>query len=196
MSPQLTGLGVGDAATGWRDAGFDVVDHTVSIGGLRVSLGVDPSWSFDPRIIGEIDGIQCAAGGSGPERSNPNGANAVDHLVVNSPDLTRTTEAFEASGFPMRKSRSIGDQEQRFFWAGNTIIELVGPIIPSGDEPASIWGLALVSDDLDASKIKLGDRLTDPRDAVQPGRRIAAIRTRELGISMTIALMTPHIKTL
>ncbi len=37
----------------------------------------------------------------------------------------------------------------------------------------------------------LGDRLSDPRAAIQKGRRIAAIRTPELGISITLALMTP-----
>ncbi len=195
VSPQLIGLGVADAAASWSDAGFKVADQTVSIGQLTVSLGVDPAWSFEPRVDGQIDGILGATSSSGPEQSNPNGTNMVDHVVVMSPDLARTTGAFESAGFPMRKSRSVGDREQRFFWAGTTIIELVGPVVRSGDEPANIWGLALVSDDLDASKTLLGENLSDPRAAVQPGRRIAAIRTRELGISITIALMTPHIKS-
>jgi hypothetical protein len=30
-----------------------------------------------------------------------------------------------------------------------------------------------------------------PKDAVQPGRRIATLRTRELGLSVPIAFMTP-----
>ena len=38
----------------------------------------------------------------------------------------------------------------------------------------------------------LGERIGTPRDAVQEGRQIATIRTKELGISVPIALMTPH----
>ncbi len=196
MSPQLVGLGLPDREESWLEAGFTVRDRCVTVGSMRVELGCDVGWSFDPPTEGSIDRIQARPirPAPGSEVTNPNGANAVDHLVVATPNLDRTTTAFEAHGIPLRKARPIGDREQRFFWAGKTIIELVGPIGRSGHGPATIWGIALVADDLDASKELLGDRLSEPRDAVQPGRQISAIRTRELNISITIALMTPHVK--
>src|SRR3546814_14218381 len=76
---------------------------------------------------------------------------------------------------------------------GEVTLELVGPPRATGDDPCRIWGYALVTDDIDASAAWLGDRCTPPKPAVQPGRRIATVRTRELGIGPTIALMTPHV---
>lgn len=56
--------------------------------------------------------------------------------------------------------------------------------------PARFWGLVLIVDDLDAAHELLGaDRISAPKDAVQPGRRIATIRT-EVGLGMPVALMT------
>lgn len=196
MSPQLVGLGLPDSKASWANAGFTVTESSVTVGPLTVSLETTATWSFSPRIEGPVDRIMCStAPVPATEATNPNGAVAVDHLVVSTPNLERTTTAFEANGLALRKTRPTGDREQRFFWAGKTIIELVGPVGQSGHGPATIWGIALVSADLDASKEFLGSHLSDPRDAVQAGRRIAAIRTRELGISITIALMTPHRKS-
>jgi hypothetical protein len=105
------------------------------------------------------------------------------------------SEEAQRIGLECRRTRDVPERDlrQRFFWAGDVIIEVVGPIEPGDDGPSAIWGLALVSDDLDESKAVLGDRLGDPRAAIQKGRRIAAIRTPELGISITLALMTPHV---
>jgi len=52
--------------------------------------------------------------------------------------------------------------------------------------------LALECDDLDLAAHRLGEALGTVKDAVQPGRRIATVRTKELGISVPIALMSPH----
>ncbi|MGZ0218146.1 MAG: hypothetical protein ACKVIY_03890 [Acidimicrobiales bacterium] len=62
--------------------------------------------------------------------------------------------------------------------------------VPGGE--AALWGLALTCDDLDRAKDTLGDVLSDPKTAVQPGRRIATLRTRDLDISAPIALLSPH----
>ncbi len=199
VSPQLCGISLPDPSDPWAQAGFDVRDDRLHIGSLTVALGRPiqrAAWNFEPSVADTIDGIpsdQPAPVQPEAVVDHPNGAVAVDHIVVMTPDLDRTTNALADTGIELRRSRPIGDREQRFFWAGDTIIEMVGPTEPEGDRPASIWGLALVSEDLDASKNTLGALLSDPRDAVQPGRRIAAIRTKELGISVTIALMTPHV---
>ena len=41
-------------------------------------------------------------------------------------------------------------------------------------------------------KVTVGDRVGTPKDAVQPGRRIATLRHRDLGLGLPVAVMTPH----
>jgi hypothetical protein len=62
------------------------------------------------------------------------------------------------------------------------------PVLP--DAPARLWGLAFLVESLEHTAALLGDRLGAPRDAVQPGRRIATLR-REAGLSFGCAFMTP-----
>ncbi|MFW2383661.1 MAG: VOC family protein [Acidimicrobiales bacterium] len=195
--PQLAGIVVSDNAEDWEAVGFQVNNGLVSIGTLTVAVNrpvTEPQWWFEPQVTSSIHGIGHAdpSPRSALAVKNTNGANAVDHIVVITPNLATTTAEFEEHGFELRRSRPRQDQEQRFFWAGTTIIEVVGPAVAESAGPAHIWGLALVSDDLDASKELLGDRMSDPKEAVQPGRRIAAIRTAQHKISVTIALMSPH----
>ncbi len=128
---------------------------------------------------------------------HPNGVTGIDHIVVMTDDLDRTSAALRASGFEPRRRRAIPKSDpprsQIFWWAGPVIIELVGPDAARGNGPASIWGLALTTPDLDATGELLGEAMSTPRDAVQEGRRIAGIRGKELGLSVPLALMTPHV---
>ncbi len=72
---------------------------------------------------------------------------------------------------------------------GGLIVELVErPEIPDG--PAAFWGLVVIVDDLDVACELLGpDRISAPKNAVQPGRRIATIRS-DAGLGLPVALMT------
>lgn len=197
---------IGDDPAGWTEAGFTVEDDRCVIGDVRVRLGGDrPSlhrWTvqhpdLDPGET-DVDGLDTALVEDslpvGPA-IHPNGAIGFDHVVVASPDLDRTTTAFTAIGVECRRTRDTtaggSPMQQRFFRMG-TIIELIGPPEPDGDGPARFWGLALVSEDLDRTAELLGHRLGEVKDAVQPGRRIATLRTRDLGIGVPIAFMTPH----
>lgn len=148
---------------------------------------------------GQLDGLADVFGPQSktPDRAaHPNGIDVIDHVVVATPNLERTIAAFNEIGLDDRRSRTfpVGDTErqQTFFWAGSTIIEMIGVVGESGDGPATFWGLALVSGDLDATAAGLGEFMATPKAAVQPGRRIATLRTRELGISVPVAVMTPH----
>ncbi|MEZ5341941.1 MAG: hypothetical protein R2706_10965 [Acidimicrobiales bacterium] len=86
---------------------------------------------------------------------HPNGVSGLDHVVVMSPDVERTVAALQTSGFEPRRRRVIEaaspPRQQVFFWIGPTILELVGPMEPTSTGPATIWGLAVVSDDIDQS---------------------------------------------
>jgi hypothetical protein len=52
-------------------------------------------------------------------------------------------------------------------------------------------GLVISVADLDDAAARLGPWLGAPRDAVQPGRRIATVAP-EAGLSVALALMTPR----
>lgn len=197
--PQLTNIFLPDPAEPWRQAGFTVIDDAVWLGPVGISLGhtgTTSAWAFQGIEVSEFDGLETRASLPCPAVVlHANGATVVDHVVIASKDLDRTTAALSGVGIDLRRTRDLPDgvTQQRFFWAGRTILELVGPRMAEIDPgPLRLWGLALVVDDIDKAATLLGDRCSKPKEAVQPGRRICAVRTRELGISLPIALMTPH----
>ncbi|MDH3706378.1 MAG: VOC family protein [Acidimicrobiia bacterium] len=201
---QLTEVRVGDDASSWEAAGFTVRDDQVVIGSTAiVPVGAEGdrgilSISAAAMAAGSLDGIDVVDRRAPvpPAPDHRNGVTAWDHLVVMTPDADRTTAAFEQTGLEARRVRTfeVGDttRRQTFFWLGDVILELVGPDQSQGDGPATAWGVALTCPDLDASVAWLGERCGAAKDAVQPGRRIATVRTRDLDISVPVALMTPH----
>lgn len=211
MAVTVDQLIVGDDAPAWRDAGFAVDDDgTCRIGTVRIRLtGADGPrhlhrWTLrgvDPDIT-EIDGVAttCSSAGPADPATHASGVSRIDHVVLTTPDIDRTVAALVAIGLDPRRVRDDAERyphpmRQVFFRMGEVILELVGPQEPeqrAPERPAVLWGLALVADDLDGLAERLGpERVTAPKAAVQPGRRIATLRTRSLGISTAIAYMTP-----
>ena len=199
---QLHEIVVGDDPSAWAAAGFAVVDDSVTIDHTRIKL-VGTGDGRGIRSVGvdgvttDLDGVavhQAPPADDAPE--HPNGVNHIDHLVVMTEDCDRTTAAFEALGLESRRVRrfEVGGVERRqtFFWLGDVILELVGADEPEGSAPAHAWGLALTSDDIDRTAEVLDGRCSPPKDAVQRGRRITTIATRDLDISTALAVMTPH----
>jgi hypothetical protein len=123
------------------------------------------------------------------------GASSLDHIVVLTPDLERTSGSIaEATGHELRRVREVGSMRQGFHrigerGEGGLIVELVErPDIEPG--PAAFWGIVLIVDDLDVACDLIGpDRISAPKDAVQPGRRIATLRS-DAGLDIPVALMT------
>ena len=215
---QLTTIELGDAPEAWATAGFTVGDDGVHLGSTTIRLtgrgGSFLGWSFDglaPSSDGpsDLDGLPLldpgAAGDGGaaavthPNVTHPNGIVSIDHVVVRTGNCERTIAAFERAGFEVRGGRSTtsygSPMRQTFFWGGDVILELVGPDAgePTTDEPTTIFGLALVATDIDRTAETLGDLLGTPKPAVQAGRRIAGLRHRQAGISLPVAVMSPHI---
>lgn len=200
---------VGDPSHAWKAAGFAVdEDGTCRIGSVRVRLvGRDGGkrilgWSLrdapPARLAdGTLDGLpttlSTAAPASGAE--HPNGATHIDHVVLLSPDLPRTTRAIEDLGIEQRGARDTdtygAPMRQIFFRLGEVILELVGGTEPGAGDPG-FFGLAITVSDLDAAAALLGEHLGDAKDAVQEGRRIATLRHRDLGMSVATALMSPE----
>lgn len=206
-APRLVGLEVGDDPDSWRRAGFGVVDDRMVVGGVTVRLvGGDGgrgvrSASLDPPVTDDVDGLRLVTADHGdghPSASDApahaNGVTAIDHVVVSSDDVERTTTALATCGLSPRRTvvgaRGDGDDEivYRFFLLGTCVLELVGPARGGGDRPARFAGLAFATERID----ELGKLAGTPRDAVQPGRRIATLRGEDLGISVPTALLTPR----
>lgn len=206
----LDSLEVGDHPAAWAAAGFRVDGDEVHVGTVRVLCLADGAghdrWRLradeEVAVPATVDGIATAVVAADAPAfepaTHPNRVVGFDHVVLRSPDLDRTTEALGALGLDLRRTRVLGKGadafEQRFFRLGEVILELVGPAVAAGAGPCRIWGYAVVTEDIDASAEVLGERCSAPKEAVQAGRRIATVRTRELGIGPTIALMTPHVR--
>lgn len=201
---QLLTIALGDDPAAWSAAGFCVEGASLTLGSTTLVLlgtgGGFAGWALagvdDP--IDELPCVDPVPPSVGP--THLNGITSIDHVVVRTGDCDRTIEAFTSAGFAVRGGRSTTSYgaplRQTFFWAGDVILELVGPDAgePTTDEPTSIFGLALVASDLDATAEHLGPLLGTPKPAVQPGRRIAGLRHRDVGIGLPVAVMSPHIR--
>lgn len=184
-----------DAPSAWEGLGFAVDGGAVHVGTVTLRLGADgdglTSWTLAGEGAGDVDGVATTwAATASPAAEHPNGALRLDHLVLATPDLGRTLISLAAVGFELRRTRDAGKMTQAFFRMGEVILEVVGPPEPSGDGPASLWGLVVVVSDLEACAARLGEHLGSPRDAVQPGRRIATVRPSS-GVGVPLAFMTP-----
>jgi hypothetical protein len=210
MNPTIDEIVVGDEPEAWRSAGFTVDDDgTCRIGHVRIRLvGRDHGkriqrWTLrdvDPAALADdqLDGLPTGESTEPPcePAEHANGSLLIDHVVLATPDTARTTAAFEAAGLSARRTRETdtygAPMVQTFFRAGEVIVELIGPGEPSGDGPVGFFGLAHTVSDLDALAEELGPALGNVKDAVQPGRRIATLRHRELEMSVPTAFMTPE----
>lgn len=166
----------------------------------RESAGM-VSWtlSADRDAKNLVDGIDTRLSTASPVSSDdattPMGgarAIAIDHVVVNTDDLARTSAAItESLGCELRRVREAGNGvTQGFHVLDNTVIEVVsGPHVATSG--AHLWGFVVVVDDLDAVCANMGDVLSPAKSAVQQGRRIATFR-REAGLGVPVALMSPR----
>ncbi|HWJ61214.1 MAG TPA: VOC family protein [Acidimicrobiales bacterium] len=209
---RLIELRVGDEPEAWSRAGFTVSDGVVHAGQVRIRLlGSGPdgargivSWEVAglEGAEGQLDGLPTSASyavvdDAAPAPPHPNGTIGLDHVVVLTPDLDRTIAACEAAGLELRRIRDTtgngSPMRQAFFKLGPVVLEVVsgdvGVGLPAADAPATFWGLAVDVDDLDATAAAMGDGLGRIKTAVQRGRRIATVRTKDHGISVAIAAM-------
>lgn len=204
MDPQLRRVTIADDPAAWAEAGFAVADGRSEVDGVTLEFTAEADrtgmvgWALTGVDGGSVDGLATDRAEPVDDRAeappHANGTTSIDHVVAASPDLDRTVAALRRVGLEPRRMRDTdqygGPMRQVFFRVGRPILELIGPPEPMDDRPASFWGLALTVADLDATKDLLGDRLGDPKPAVQPGRRIATLRHRALGITVPVAFMS------
>ena len=199
--PTIASAFLADPPEVWRDLGFVVEDdRSCWVSGLRFRLGAGEkrisAWALrDWNGPDSIDGLPTSRSDEPPQPTpdHPNGVTELDHLVVMTPDITRTTAAIEAAGLQLRRTRDTDQYgppfRQTFFKLGDVVLEVIGPVEPRDDRPARFYGLAFTVADLDATAAFLGARLRPAKDAVQPGRRIATL-DRDAGSTVPIAFMS------
>jgi hypothetical protein len=206
VSATIDQLTVADVPAAWSRLGFAVEGDSLLLGAVRIRMvGAGRGlrgWSLREIDSTELDGLPTwhsdrPAAEEAP--AHPNGVTAIDHVVAITPALERTVTALRQAGLDLRRIREeptpAGAPRQAFFRLGAAILEVVQEPAEVAekngrDRPAFFWGLALVAPDLEKTVAELGERVSEIRAAVQPGRRIASLR-RSAGLSLPVALITP-----
>jgi hypothetical protein len=199
VAARIEQLTLGAEPAAWGRAGFAVDGQGTSVGDVDLHFAAGEGilgWRLDAADVEELDGLPIAPAAQAitPGGPHPNGVTHIDHLVVLTPDLERTTEALERVGTERRRVREVetddGSLRQGFFRLGEVILEVVAhPKVEPG--PARLWGITFAVADLNACADLLGERLGSIRDAVQPGRRIATFR-RSAELGLPVALISPR----
>jgi hypothetical protein len=204
---RLVALHASGSPEPWQQLGISCVSDVCQLADVELHLtsafsgsGLT-SWTIDVGRAGQvdIDGIPTTLVASSPA-STPTSVIgsqrmvSLDHVVVNTDNLDRTTAAIERElGIPMRREREVGNGVvQRFHKLDNTIIEVVtGPHVSGVG--ASLWGMVVSVDDLFDWAEHIGsDVASPPKKATQPGRYISTVRS-SVGLGVPFALMTPHV---
>lgn len=186
---RLEGIRLGTTPAALRRLGLDVPGDRCRVG--EVTLATAPGAG----ILG-LDLTGAPADGPlplvevppAPPSDHPVGATAVDHVVVLCGDVRATIGALGAT--PRRVDERDG-RHYGFVVVETALLEFVGPAA-TNDRPARVWGLALTVADLDDAVARLAGACSAPKEAVQPGRRIATVRHEQLGLSVPTVLLSPR----
>ena len=201
---RISELVVGGSAQNWASIGiaFDV-DQRALLGDvvLRLNTAQAPglhSWVLRGAdvSVSSIDGVATSHAigvsqiAASVQADFDLGVIGVDHVVINTPDLMRTSDALTAAtGAPLKRVRDAGNNmQQGFHRLGSVVVEIVtAPTMHPG--PASLWGFVLNVKDIYAVANHVGpDVLSIPKPAVQAGKLIATFRS-SVGLGVPLALM-------
>ena len=208
----LRRLKLPDSAAAWNRLGFVVEQNIVRLSNLELEL-CESQGSVWSGITGRpapatLFGWSIESMGEWEEqttRAQPtheNGASRCDHVVIRSKRPLATEENLRELGLSVKRVRTdIYPNTRQSFLSGPTggvLLEVVGPVEEDSSSPAdaSVWGLAIEVRNVDQLYAELGpDVLTKPRQAVQPGRRICAVKgggdAAASSLSLAIAFMSP-----
>jgi len=171
--PVITGL---QLPIDWTIFGWDSASD---IGGVTCSTG-DPMWSWDPTAPAFAIKI------FDPPPGRPVTSFVVDHVVLLVPSLDDAVDTLGRIDIQPRLRMKVGGRPAAFFRVGPVLEVIESPV-----RAASIYGIALATDlSLESLALEWRARdlsVGDPKDAIQPGRRIMTIHDLEAGF----AVMTP-----
>jgi len=204
-SARIGELVIGGSRANWASVGITFSESGVCLAGdvvIRCDESLPPglhrwSWFGLDSQVTEIDGIETAVAKEISESDVHTSKTfslqilGVDHVVINTPDLERTSRALEAATYaPLKRIRDAGNgMRQGFHRLGSVIVEIVSaPTMESGK--ASLWGFVLnVSDVHETARFLGPDVLSPPKPAVQKNRLISTFRSAA-GLGVPIALMS------
>ena len=181
----IAALVVGGSPEPWEAMGFAKLSSEGSrtlFSLVDVELVVDSA--MEP---GSMDWVLADQPFSGP--AGTIGCLGVDHVVLRTNNLDETCdEVTRLTGAPRKRVRDAGNGVmQGFHRVGSVIIEVVAGGAPV--EKPALWGFVVNVVDLDAVCNHVGpDVIGQPKNAVQPGRRIATARATA-GLGIPFALM-------
>lgn len=201
---KLVAIGLPGESGPWVALGFEPDDHgrlglangSLEFGHDGARFVVAPSLDDDgaPDVV---DGLTVSLGTvsrgtvSGA-RPQPNGALELDHVVVMTDSIERTSSALHTGlGLEQRRVRATATVRQAFHRfadegaAKGCIVELVES---DRVRQPSIWGVVVIVADLDATVAAAPRLIGRPKPAVQPGRRIATV-DRTAGLPVAVAFM-------
>ena len=180
-APVLTAIKLAADADSWAAAGFSVEAGTARVDTVALE--------FVEGEGGIVDWTLAAEAAETAPGTHANGVTEIDHVVMLAPDLEKKIAELEERGIELRRMREgetgMGTYRQAFFRLGRPILEVV-----EADEPERLWGITFTTRDIDTAVQLLGDKLGRVKDAVQPGRRIATVRT-EAELGLPVALISP-----
>jgi hypothetical protein len=198
--PALAAIEVGGDPDAWRALGFRVDgDGAIALGNGAIRLvdapsGVRALTVVDGDAPSDVDGVTVRSGVTVPAGEHPNGAFELDHVVVTTDSLERTSAAFaDRLHLPQRRVREAGEAERRIRqafhrFANGCILEIVENTRTTDVE---LFGLVVNVAELESLCSELGPELIGlPKPAVQPGRLIATVRS-QAGLGFPVALMSP-----
>ena len=141
-----------------------------------------PAWAWSGATPDfPIAGCEVAAGTPAPGWD-------LDHVVLMVPNVEEAVATMAEIGLAPRLRMEVKGRPTAFF--------RVGPVLEVIESPVrgpSLYGVALVAEEpLEVVALRwrgLGREVTDPRDALQPGRRIFTVRATEAGL----AVMSPDV---
>ncbi len=141
-----------------------------------------PAWAWSEATPDfPVAGCEVAAGTPAPGWD-------LDHVVLMVPDVAEAVATMAEIALAPRLRMDVKGRPTAFF--------RVGPVLEVIESPVrgpSLYGVALVTEEpLEVVALRwrsLGREVTDPRDALQPGRRIFTVRATEAGL----AVMSPDV---
>ncbi|NNF65535.1 MAG: hypothetical protein HKN07_14935 [Acidimicrobiia bacterium] len=166
----------------WDDFGFP---SPVDLGGT-ILLDGEVAWEWESDTEPDAAAPAFEIDRCGPARAKDGPAGwSVDHVVLMVPSLDAAIETFASSHMRPRLRTSIDGRAMAFYRA-HTVIE----VIESPVRSAALYGIALTTDEpLEVVALRwrsLGHEVTDPKPAIQQGRRILTVR----GLGSGLAIMS------
>lgn len=203
---RLAAVRIGGDPAAWEALGFAVDGGSIALANGAIDVSAGSALIVDPDGTGiespaDIEGVAVETGHAVPGGVHRNGAIELDHVVLITDSLERTSAAVaDGLGLPQRRVREAGEGERRVRQAFHRfapaadgtkgcIVEIVESARTQG--PTALFGLVVIVADLAAVCAELGpDLIGAPKPAVQPSRQIATVRSAA-GLGIPVALMTP-----